>query len=97
MMTADPDLIRREDALAAIHKVARQTYTPARKNGLKEALNIVRRMPIVKAKTDKHSHWFVASGWWLCDYCGGRSSDSRCTPFCPWCGAAMDEFLDEIE
>ena len=98
MMTADSDLIRREDALTAIRKEMKSAYTAARKQGYKQTIDILKKVPSVQAPEVKHSHWFVASQWWLCDNCGGRSGEGRCTPFCPWCGARMDEFLDkEIE
>ena len=48
--------------------------------------------------TAKSSHWFNASGWWLCYNCGGRNEGWKTTPFCPHCGCPMDELLDaEIE
>lgn len=99
MMTADNDLIRRQDALAAIHaEMKRRAYTASRKQGYKDSIVVLRKLPSVQPAVVVHAHWFVASGWWLCSNCGGRSSDSRSTPYCPWCGARMDEFLDrEIE
>lgn len=95
-MTADSDLIRRGDALAAIRRQMKHAYTAARKQGYKECFDVLRRLPGASEAPVVHSHWFIASGWWLCDNCGGRSSDSRSTPFCPWCGARMDEHK-EIE
>ena len=98
MMTADNDLIRREDALTAVRKEMKNTYTAARKQGNKRTLDILKTVPSVQPQEGKHSHWFVASNWWLCNNCGGRSGEGRCTPFCPWCGARMDELIDqEIE
>ena len=97
-MTADSDLIRREDAIAEIRKEMKNTYTAARKQGYKQTIDTLKKLPSVQAPEVKHKHWFVASGWWLCSGCGGRSGEGRCTPFYPWCGARMDEFLDkEIE
>lgn len=97
-MTSEYDLIRREDALTAIRKEMKNTYTAARKQGYKRTIDLLKTIPTVQPPELKHSHWFVASGWWLCDNCGGRSGEGRCTPHCPWCGARMDELLDkEIE
>lgn len=94
----DSDLIRRQDALAAIHAEMKRTYTPARKGGMKQALALVRRIPSVQVDTAAHSYWFDASGWWLCDNCGGRRDGWKPTPFCPHCGAKMDALEDaEIE
>ena len=47
----------------------------------------------------KHGHWKRTDRyWWECSVCGGknwidrlRESDSCKTPYCPHCGAKMDE------
>lgn len=98
-MTADSDLIRRQDALAAIRTEMKQVYTAARKLGYKKSLEIVRKIPSQAAPSPVvHSHWFIASAWWLCNNCGGRAGGSRPTAYCPHCGARMDELEDaEIE
>lgn len=106
-MTAADDLIRRRDAINGIRNAMKWIYTAARKRGYKEAINILEQLPsageteisltepVSLSPAPLHSHWFIASGWWMCDNCGGKSSDSRSTPYCPWCGARMDELLDE--
>ena len=97
-MTADNDLIRRQTALAEIRKEMKKAYTPAGRKGFKQSFDVIRRLPAVKEAPVVRSHWFAASGWWLCYNCGGRSTGGKCTPFCPWCGAMMDELADtEIE
>lgn len=97
-MNQTDDLIRRRDAVAIIHDEMKRTIVPARKNGIKFALDLVKKLPSVEMDTAQHSFWFNASGWWLCDNCGGRSGGWNTTPFCPHCGAKMDEMLDaEIE
>lgn len=98
MMEADSDLIRRADALNDIRSEMKKVYTAARKQGYKESIGVLRKVPSVQPALVVHSHWFAASGWWLCNNCGGRSGEGRCTPYCPWCGARMDEYLDaEVE
>ena len=90
-MTADSDLIRRGDALAAIRRQMKNAYTAARKQGYKESFDALRRLPGAKEAPVVHSHWFYDAAWIFCHNCGGKGSDSRCTPYCPWCGARMDE------
>lgn len=98
MMTAAEDLIRRRDAVAIIHEEMKRTLVPARKNGIKFTLELLKKVPSVDIDTAVHSYWFNASGWLLCDNCGGRNNGWKPTPFCPHCGAKMDELLDaEIE
>lgn len=105
-MTSPSDLIRRGDAQAAIRAEMKRTYTAARRQGFKESLEILGKLParretppdvpvVVQSPALVHSHWIVASCWWFCNNCGGRASDSRTTPYCPWCGARMDELLDQ--
>lgn len=51
------------------------------------------------AEARKHGHWKrTSSFWWECSVCGGknwigrlREPDSCKTPYCPTCGAVMDE------
>ena len=96
LMTSDSDLIRRQDALAEIRREMKRVCTAARRLGYKESLEIIRKIPSQATPSPiVHSHWFIASQWWLCSNCGGRSSDSRTTPYCPWCGARMDELMDQ--
>ena len=98
MTNADSDLIRRQDALAVIRTGMKKARTAARKQGYKESSEEIRKLKSVQPALVVHSHWFIASQWWLCNNCGGRSGEGRCTPYCPWCGARMDELLDqEIE
>lgn len=94
-MTADSDLIRRQDALAEIRQEMKKAYTPAGRKGFKQSFDVIRRLPAVKRPPVGRSHWFAASGWWLCYNCGGRSTGGICTPYCPWCGFIMDELADE--
>lgn len=96
MMTAEQDLIRRSDVLAAIHAEMRRTVTPARKGGFKEAVSLVKRVPSVEVHSPGSSYWFYNAGWFFCDNCGGRSSGSGYTPYCPHCGSKMDD-MPEIE
>lgn len=109
-MTAPDDLIRRADALAAIRgEMKRRAYTAARKQGFKQSLEIVTKLPAVPQHIPDvaqvvlspglgHSHWFIAGGFRLCYNCGGKGDPGRATPFCPHCGFIMDELMDlEIE
>ena len=51
------------------------------------------------AEARKHGHWKRTDRyWWECSVCGGknwigrlREADSCKTPYCPHCGAEMDE------
>lgn len=107
-MTADNDLIRRGDAIKQIQDEMKRTYTAARRQGYKAALEIVaavpeRRQPmpdvpqVIVSPGLGQSHWFTASGYRLCHNCGGRG-DPKPTKFCPHCGFIMDELHDmEIE
>lgn len=102
-MTAADDLIRRQDAINAIRADMKRVCTAARKLGYKESIDILTKLPSTKEVTVSltapvilspaplHAHWFVASGWWLCDNCGGRCHEGTTTRFCPHCGARMDE------
>lgn len=97
-MNQTDDLIRRRDAIAIIHEEMKRTLVPARKNGIKFALDLVKKVPSVVTDSVVHSFWFNASGWLLCDNCGGRNTGWKPTPFCPYCGAKMDALKDaEIE
>lgn len=109
MANLDSDLIRRGDAQAQLRDAYKQTYTAARRQGYKAAMEIVaavpaRRQPvpdqpvIVISPGLGHSHWFIASGYRLCYNCGGKGDSTRETTFCPHCGFIMDELHDlEIE
>ena len=97
-MPEDNDLIRRQEALAEIRQEMKKAYTPAGRKGFKQSFDVIRRLPAVKEAPIVRSHWFAASGWWLCYNCGGRNPGWKTTPFCPYCGRPMDELLDaEIE
>lgn len=109
MLTAASDLIRRGDALDAIRAELKRTYTAARRQGYKAAVEIVgavpaRRQPmpdvpvVVISPGLGHSHWFIAGGFRLCYNCGGKGDPGKPTAFCPHCGFIMDELMDlEIE
>ena len=108
-MKADSDLIRRGDALAAIRAELKRTYTAARRQGFKRAVEILAELPdkrlpqpdvpvVVISPGLGHSHWFTAGGFRLCYNCGGAGSLGKPTTFCPHCGFIMDELMDlEIE
>lgn len=105
-MTAADDLIRRQDAIYAIRSAMKRIYTAARKLGYKESIELLENLPstgtmtvslaapVTLSPAPLHAHWFLASEWWLCDNCGGRCSESRRTPYCPHCGARMDDMPD---
>ena len=107
-MTAADDLIRRRDAIYAIQSAMKRGCTAARKLGYKESMDILMKMPSTQEVTVSlvapvtlspaplHSYWFYNAGWFFCDNCGGRCSESRQTPYCPHCGARMD-LKTEIE
>ena len=98
MMHQDEDLIKRHEAIAIIHEEMKHTIVPARKKAMKHDIDLLKKVPSVEVNTVKSSHWFNASGWWLCYNCGGRNEGWKTTPFCPHCGCPMDELLDaEIE
>ena len=100
------DLIRRQDAISAIRSAMKRIYTAARKLGYKEAVEILEQIPsagetevslaepVSLSPAPLHAHWFMASQWWLCDNCGGRCREGRQTPYCPHCGARMDDMPD---
>lgn len=102
-MIADNDLICRRDAVTVIQSEMKHIYTPPRRQGYKAALDIIMKLPRAKAQaanleppvllspTPLHSFWWVqASGWWMCDNCGGRSFNGIRHLYCPHCGARMD-------
>ncbi len=108
-MPLDSDLIRRGDAQAQLRDEMKRTYTAARRQGYKAAMEIVaavpaRRQPepdvpvIVVSPDIGHSHWFYAGGHRFCYNCGGEGDIRFVTRLCPHCGFIMDELHDlEIE
>lgn len=108
-MTADSDLIRRGDALAAIQAELKGTYTAARRQGFKRAAEIVKDLPakrlpppdvpaVVISPGLGHSHWFYNGGFRLCYNCGAEDSRRKVPRFCSNCGFIMDELMElEIE
>lgn len=106
---AEYDLILRADALKQIRDEMKRTYTAARRQGYKAAMEIVaavpaRRQPmpdvpqVIISPGLGHSHWFIASGYRLCYNCGGEGDPRKVTKFCPNCGFIMDELADaEVE
>lgn len=108
-MTADSDLIRRGDALAVIRAAMKQAYTAARRQGYKESVELLAKLPgvhqpmpdvptVVISPGLGHSHWFITGGFRLCYNCGGKGALGKPTTFCPHCGFIMDELYDlEIE
>lgn len=109
MTALDSDLILRGDALAQIRDEMKRTYTAARRQGYKAAMEIVTAVPARRQPTPDvpqvivspglgRSHWFTASGYRLCYNCGGEGDPRRVTAYCPNCGFIMDELHDmEIE
>ena len=98
MMTAADDLIKRHEAIAILHAEMKKTYHPARKNAMKHDIDLLKTVPSAQVDAAGHAFWFNASGWWLCDNCGGRNEGWKTTPYCPHCGFKMDKLLDaEIE
>jgi hypothetical protein len=109
MANLDSDLIRRGDAQAQLRDAYKKTYTAARRQGYKAAMEIVaavpaRRQPvqyqpvIVVSPDIGHSHWFYAGGHRFCYNCGGEGDIRFVTRLCPHCGFIMDELHDlEIE
>lgn len=109
MMIAANDLIRRKDAVEQIQSEMKRTYTAARRQGYKAAMEIVAAIPsvqptppdvpvVIKSPGLGHSHWFIASGYRLCYNCGGKGDPAKPTEYCPHCGFIMDELHDlEIE
>lgn len=107
-MTAADDLIRRQDAIKGIRSAMKRICTAARRQGYKECMDILDRLPSTKelpvslaapvsqAPGLGHSHWFTAGGYRLCDNCGGKGDLGRPTAYCPHCGFRMDE-LDDLE
>ena len=98
MMTQAEDMIKRHEAIAIIHEEMKRTIVPVRKKTMKHDIDLLKKVPSVEVNTAESSHWFNASGWLLCDNCGGRNPGWKPTPFCPHCGARMDALADaEIE
>ena len=66
-------------------------------NGIDFAITYAKTAPTIEAR--KHGHWVRTDRyWWECSVCGGknwigrlREADSCKTPYCPHCGAIMDE------
>lgn len=49
-------------------------------------------VPIVEAEPVRHAHWIIGRNCLLCDGCGMVAHFSLIpTPYCPYCGAHMDE------
>ena len=63
-------------------------------DAFKVAAEIVRNERVIDAEPVKHGHWKKTITWWIyCSVCGSEPP-SECnipTPYCPWCGAKMDE------
>ena len=49
--------------------------------------------PAVDVMGARHAHWYVHGNLHYCSVCH-TENDIR-TPYCPWCGAKMDEVEDE--
>ena len=108
-MIAANDLIRRKDAVEQIQGEMKRTYTAARRQGYKAAMEIVAALPtvqptpqdvpvVIKSPGLGHSHWFYAGGHRFCYNCGGEGDLRFVTTYCPHCGFIMDELHDlEIE
>lgn len=106
-MTAADDLIRRRDAVAVIRAAMKRVCTAARRQGYKESVELLAKVPAAKETPISlaapviyspglgHSHWFTASGYRLCYNCGGKGDLGRPTAYCPHCGFIMDELFDE--
>ena len=109
MTALDSDLILRGDALKQIRDEMKRTYTAARRQGYKAAMEIVTAVParlqpvpdvpqVVISPGLGHSHWFYNSGYRLCYNCGEEDSRRKEPRFCSNCGFIMDELHDmEIE
>ncbi len=100
------DLIRRQDAINDIRSAMKRIYTAARKLGYKETIERLEKLPsagetevsvaepVSLSPAPLHSFWFYNAGWFFCDNCGGKSDAVRTTPYCPHCGARMDDMPD---
>ena len=81
------------------------TRTPIQQLALKEALA---RVPTIDVEPIRHGKWIKENivltslppkGRWHCSRCGSINDgydESVLTPYCPNCGAKMDEVNDEI-
>ena len=106
-MTAADDMIRRRDAVAVIRAAMKRVCTAARRQGYKESVELLAKVPAAKETPISlaapviyspglgHSHWFWAAGYRLCYNCGGKGDLGRPTAYCPHCGFIMDELFDE--
>lgn len=107
-MTPADDLIRRQEAISAIRTEMKRTYTAARRQGYKQAIELLCALPgakerpislapaVIQSPAPLHACWFYDGGWVFCDNCGGKSGSGGYTRFCPHCGARMDR-MPEIE
>lgn len=59
--------------------------------------NDIDNAPTVDAEPVRHGHWEKTITWWIyCSVCGSEPpNECNCpTPYCPNCGAKMDEVKD---
>lgn len=64
---------------------------------------IINQLPWKPKEERKHGHWKRTDRyWWECSVCGGKNwigrlceADSCKTPYCPHCGAKMDEDVSD--
>ena len=57
-------------------------------DGFRECIDIVYNEPRVIAEPIRHGHWVMDKGYNECSICG---CNEVVTPYCPQCGAKMDE------
>ena len=89
------DLIRREDVLSALHKVA-EASDPTQRRALDRADRCIQRIQKVDAEIVRHSHWVKCAGdrfapagaYAYCHLC--HFYDSNIYNWCHGCGAKMD-------
>ena len=49
--------------------------------------------PTANVRENVHAHWDDCSNGWMCSFC--NRYNIQYTPFCPYCGAQMDERRDD--
>lgn len=93
------DYIKREDAIKVAEKYGLANGSVlGRHTGLADCIaSEIASIPIADIEEVKHGHWIlrpasnriVDDDYYVCSSCGQSSYDE--TPYCPECGAKMDE------
>lgn len=81
-----------------IGKAKREVFeVPEYADGWNSAIDIIENAPTTEAKPVVHAHWEKDEGFPTCSNCKAFMADKNAllTPYCPYCGAQMDEFVTD--